>query len=311
MLAELPYYSEEATEGSASVLPVLQPLGPEAPHAIPGLFGATYDGEFVDWQGGYHFRQVTLTEPYRVVDPTYLLEYMIDDPRFLGFGVEDQREFEYHHLYFPRSDYNGNKYGGSLANRLKRLKKIPEEYGKLWEMPYSQVLMRTELEELHHQDHEQNVPRPASEVAKAYKKESTIFDALGAAAVGLEKKNFRGYFVKTTAGRQEAAARLDFYEERFQGALRDLGGIVIIPEMITKSVLMRLAIKTGNLCLRQEAEDRVGDSLFLPMRVPSFESLRIMADDMLKAHVLGEKYPEHRKRISTRAPQPILNMKAA
>lgn len=231
-------------------------------------------------------------EPSGLISLEQYKDYLIDAPSKVPLFFPDNnknrspRRFVYQHLLFQASSYWQLHLPAKERDR---------RYRAIRELSYSQIAMRSFMEDRLHSDMEIDVAYPPEPTVDGALLDYFDLDLAAASALGIEDikhprpinpddiKLFRSKPVELQPLTQED--KVGIYETMLEAAIRRLESPRVLPEDVVTSALMRLARLVRHNDFSQIAQERLQGDHYYPLRVPKAGTLRNIGSGVIRESV--------------------------
>lgn len=206
-----------------------------------------------------------------LVDLAAYDEFLIDDPSIVPLDIRgnEKRDWVHQHIYFSATFYEQKTEPSPMRDRaLARFRAVP----------YNQIIMRPEQEELLHKYFETNISPPDPAIINQSLAEMGHLDSLGGAALGRRVALVPESLPELIPGHHTPKPNPDFsplkiaefLDQKTYQAIEALASSTITPQRVVTGAISRLAKLFNNPILLEEAERRQQeDPIFYPVRIPT------------------------------------------
>lgn len=220
-----------------------------------------------------------------LVDITDYSQYLIDNPDDVplnpsGMGSDPLR-FVKQHAYYEETHFR--QFDLEYEQRDPRLVALRV-------LSYSQIVMRSRMEQRLHNEKERRVERPSVEMADKAVRDYFELDLVAAAALGIHEiainrqPNYGKYVIQPPPEitRLSTKDRRAILKKQWEKSLEALEHPLVVPQILVASALKRLARHTGNAELMRQADQRLEGDGYIPLEVPKLVQLRSVGYAILK-----------------------------
>lgn len=230
-----------------------------------------------------------------LVDLTAYEAFLIDDPGAVPVSIRgnEKRDWVHQHVYFQSTFYEQRGEVEILKDRqLSRFRTIP----------YNQIIMRPDQEELLHKHYETHVSPPNPQAISRSLAEMSNLDKLGGAALGRRvvlvpeslPELIPGHGLPRLNREFSPLEKAEFLDHHAHIAIDALRNSTVTPQRLVTGAITRLAKLVNSEILLEEARRRQKeDRIFYPVKLPTMGALyhvsRSLLDKMCEVSEIHEE----------------------